>query len=78
MVRCLKATSGASGALALPHPLLPEDLTPLNAEPDYSVPVSILKKIRLNTMFKKDIKHVEHLFELFSVHRFEYFFDFSG
>lgn len=39
-VRCLRATRRASRALALPIPLLPEDRTPLNAEPEHSVPVS--------------------------------------
>lgn len=40
VVRCLRTTPRASTALALPIPLLTEDQTPLNAEPDQPVPVS--------------------------------------
>lgn len=42
VVRCLRATrTASSGALARPIPLLPEDQTPLNAEPEHTVPVSL-------------------------------------
>ncbi|XP_059612707.1 uncharacterized protein LOC132259172 [Phlebotomus argentipes] len=40
IVCCLRATQRASRALALPIPLLPDDQTPLNAEPEH--PVSML------------------------------------
>lgn len=43
VVRCLRAARGATGALALPIPHLSEDRTPLNAEPEHSVPVSFFK-----------------------------------
>ncbi|XP_055687942.1 uncharacterized protein LOC129792661 isoform X2 [Lutzomyia longipalpis] len=36
---CLRATHRASRALALPIPLLPDDQTPLNAEPEHLVPM---------------------------------------
>lgn len=41
IVCCLRATQRASRALALPIPLLPDDQTPLNAEPEHPVPVSL-------------------------------------
>lgn len=41
IVHCLRTTRGASRALNLPIPSLPEDRTPLNSEPDNPVPVSI-------------------------------------
>ncbi|XP_055703025.1 uncharacterized protein LOC129801748 [Phlebotomus papatasi] len=39
IVCCLRATQRASRALALPIPLLPDDQTPLNAEPEHPVPM---------------------------------------
>ncbi|GAB0098404.1 Protein arginine N-methyltransferase [Sergentomyia squamirostris] len=39
IVCCLRATPRASRALALPIPLLPDDQTPLNAEPEHPVPM---------------------------------------
>lgn len=43
VIRCLRATSQGRPPRALAIALLPEDRTPLNAEPDNPVPVSIQK-----------------------------------
>lgn len=59
IVHCLRTTRGASRALNLPIPSLPEDRTPLNSEPDNPVPVSIdtkiqnLKEATLESLFIK-------------------------